>query len=461
MAPERRRALRSIRAWLSRVPVADPVDRSNAVVLQLILLGIVLTAPPPWIYRLAFSDLPLRAGEGTSIALSATVVVFALLGQWLVRRGHFQPALRGFLVVIALVLMLSYAAQGAAANAYEAPLQLAWLVMAGLMAGRRALWLLYAWIAAAILIGTAVDVPLGSDAPADLYGMAMVNLLINLFVAILVDRTTTAFRHALAAAHARERDLVLAGNRLREEIEHRQRVHRQLVHSQKVEVAGRLAAGLAHDLNHLLSLILGYRARAAGSNDPAQRAEALAGIDAAARRAAAVSRRLLSFSRGDDPRPCVFDLNEALQAMRPMLRQLFDASVQLQLAPSDTALPIRMDRSQFELVILNLAANAATAMPGGGTVRISVEARQGERAVATLRDSGIGMDEATLGQAMEPFFTTRAEGTGLGLTVARDVLAAVGAVFTIESRSGHGTTVSVAWPLLEPAQALANATPVD
>lgn len=459
MAPERRRALRSIRAWLSRVPVADPVDRSNAMVLQLILLGIVLTAPPPWIYRLAFSDLPLRPGEGISVALSAIMVVFALLGQWLVRRGHFQSVLRGFLVVIALVLMLSYAGQGAAANAYEAPLQLAWLVMAGLMAGRRALWLLYAWIAAAVLIGTAVDVPLGSDAPADLYAMAVVTLLINLFVAILVDRTTTAFRHALAAAHARERELVLAGNRLREEIEHRQRVHRQLVHSQKVEVAGRLAAGLAHDFNHLLSLILGYRARAANSADPVQRAEALAGIDAAARRAAAVSHRLLSFSRRDEPRPSVFDLDEALSAMRPMLRQLFGAGVRLELAPAEVPLPIRMDRSQFELVILNIAANAEAAMPGGGTFRISVEAHDGERAVATLRDSGMGMDEATLGQAMEPFFTTRAEGTGLGLAVARDVLAAGGATFSIESRSGQGTTVSVAWPLAHATAA--DAAPAD
>ena len=441
---------KAARDWLSRVPIDDPVDRSNAVVLQLILLGIACIAPPQWIYRLAFSDLPLRPGEGISIALSAAVIAFALLGQWLIRRGRFQLVVRGFLAVIALALMLSYVTQGAAANAYEAPLQLAWLVMAGLMAGRVTLWLLYGWVALAILIGTAVDVPRSVDTPSDLYWMATVNLVINLFVAILVDRATTAFRRALAAAHRREQDLALAGERLRGEIAHRQRVHQQLVHSQKVEVAGRLAAGLAHDFNHLLSLILGYRARASASRDEDALAEALAGIDSAARRAAAVSQRLLGFSRRDEPRPCVFDVNDALEAMRPMLRQLFGASVRLEVVPGDGPLPIRMDRSQFELVILNLAANAQAAMPEGGVFEIRSMLREEEpRVTVMLSDDGTGMDEATLRQAMEPFFTTRPEGTGLGLAVVRDVLTAAGATLTLDSATGRGTAVRLDWPFGE------------
>ncbi|MBN8728705.1 MAG: hypothetical protein J0H15_13520 [Xanthomonadales bacterium] len=438
------------RAWLSRVPIADPIDRNNAVVLQLILLGIVITAPPPWIYRLVFSDLPLRPGEGLSAGLSAAVVAFAAAGQWLIRRGHFQVVVRGFLGVIAVVLMLSYVGQGAGANAYEAPLQLAWLVMAGLMAGRRVLWLLYGWIGAAILIGTGIDVPRSPDPAAALFAMAAVNLAINLFVAILVDRASTAFRRALAQAHAREQELILAGNRLREEIEHRQRVHQQLVHSQKVEVAGRLAAGLAHDFNHLLSLILGYRARASASSDADSLAGALAGIDSAARRATAVSQQLLSFSRRGQSEARVFDINEALADMRPMLRQLFAADVRLEIASCAEALPILMDLGQFELVILNLAANSGAAMPQGGEFHIATSlggCEEHPRATATLRDNGIGMDAETRRQALEPFFTTRPQGTGLGLAVARDVLADAGGVLHLESEEGRGTAVFLDWPL--------------
>lgn len=445
------RAWRAVGRWLSYAPIADPVDRSNAVVLQVFFLFLLTTVPPLWFFRLVISDVPLRAGEGFSAMLSGVIVLLVGLGFWLVRRGHFQWVLRSFLIIVALALMASYLAQGAEANRYEAPLQLAWLVMAGLMVGRKALWLLYGWIGLAVLLGTAVDVKTRGVSWANYSADAIVNLMIYLLITLLVDRAATAFRRALTAAHAREQELIVAGQDLREEIVERERIHKQLIHSQKVEVAGRLAAGLAHDFNHLLSLILAYRARASASSDRESLEKALAGIDAATRRATAVSQRLLSFSRrGEGSSQTAFDINLALEEMQPMLRQLFGADVQLTFSDTPRPLPVLMDRSEFELIVLNIAANSHAAMPQGGRFEIATSFEDVDgvgMAYISLSDTGCGMDEATSQQALEPFFTNRSDGTGLGLAVAFDVLAAAGGELTFESTLDVGTTVHLKLPI--------------
>ena len=441
---------RSAGRWLSNAPIADPVDRSNAVVLQIFFLLLLVTVPPLWFYRLVITDIPLRAGEGVSAVLSGVIVLLVALGLWLVRRGRFQWVLRSFLIVVAIALMLSYLAQGAEANRYEAPLQLAWLVMAGLMVGRKALWLLYAWIGLAVLLGTAVDVSTRNLSWANYSVDAIVSLSIFLLITLLVDRAATAFRRALTASYAREQELIVAGQRLREEIVERERIHNQLIHSQKVEVAGRLAAGLAHDFNHLLTLILAYRARASASSDRDGLEKALAGIDSATRRATAVSQRLLSFSGRGEGNKTVFDANLVLEEMQPMLKQLFGAEVQLAFSEAPEPLPVLMDRSEFELIVLNVAANSHSAMPNGGRFEVSTALENAgdlDRVHIDLRDTGFGMDERTSQQALEPFFTGRQGGTGLGLAVAFDVLTAAGGALRLKSAPGAGTTVRLSLPL--------------
>lgn len=436
-------------AWLGNTPHADPVDRANAVVLQILFAALLASVPPLWFYRLALTDIPLRPGEGVSIAFSAGIVVLAAVGFWLIRRGHFQRVLRVFLIVVAVALMASHLSQGAEANRYEAPLQLAWLVMAGLMVGRKALWALYAWLGLAVVLGTWVDVSSRQLDWVERGVDALVSLMIYLFVTLLVDRAATAFRRALADALAREQQVIVAGQRLREEMQERERVHRQLIQSQKMEVAGRLAAGLAHDFNHLLSLILAYRAHASASTDKAGLEQALSGIDAAARRATAVSQRLLSFSGRGEGRKEVFDVNPALEQMQPMLRQMFNAEVQLGFSDSPMPLPVYMDRGEFELIVLNIAANSRAAMPHGGRFDI-ITGHRGEGSDATvlvsLRDTGQGMDEATRQRALEPFFSGREGGTGLGLAVASDVLIAAGGALWLESAPENGTTVRLELP---------------
>src|SRR5690625_460312 len=354
-------------SWLGSLPIDDPVDRSNAKVLQVVFLCLLLAVPLLWIYRLALVDVPLRDGEGIALVSAGAITALSAVGVWLVRRGRFRPVVRYFLVAIAISLMLSYFMQGFTANRYQAPLQMAWLIMAGLMVSRRALWLLYAWICAAVAVGVAIDVNRLEVSAGDYALDGVVTLLIFMLVTLLIDRTSTAFRAALGASWLRQLELQKTGDRLRDEIARREQVHSQLIHSQKIETAGRLAAGLAHDFNHLLSLIMSYRQAALNSTDQPGLEAALDGIDSATRRASAVSQRLLTFSgRGEASRES-FDVNAALDDMQPMLRQLLGAEIGLAIKRHAGALAVRMESGAYELVGPNVADNAATGMRWGGS----------------------------------------------------------------------------------------------
>lgn len=446
--------------WLGSLPIADPVDRSNAKVLQVIFICLLCTVPLMWIYRLTLVDVPLREGEWVALLSAGVITTLSAVGVWLIRRGRFRLVARYFLVGIAISLMLSYSMQGFTANRYEAPLQMAWLIMAGLMVSRRALWLLYAWICAAVAVGVAIDVNRLEVSAGDYALDGVVTLLIFMLATLLIDRTSTAFRAALGASRLRQLELQKTGDRLRDEIARREQVHSQLIHSQKIETAGRLAAGLAHDFNHLLSLIMSYRQAALDSTNQQNLEMALDGIDSATRRASAVSQRLLTFSgRGEASRES-FDVNAVLDDMQPMLRQLLGAEIGLAIQHHAGTLPVRMDRGEFELVVLNMAANARTAMPRGGHFKIAVSRAQsgsGECAVIVLEDTGHGMDSKTLARAREPFYTRSSGGSGLGLTVAADVIEATGGRLDIDSQPGRGTRVSVSLPLSAAADSPADA----
>lgn len=442
------RPWRGARDWLRDVPVADEVDRRNAPTLQIVLLLLASTPPLAWLYRAAFSPLPWRPGEFASMCMSLALSVLAALCCGLIRRGRFQAGLRVPLLMIAVSLMAAYATQGMAANRYEAVMQVVWLIIAGLMAGRRALWLMYAWIALAFAVGTLVDVRAGGPDPWPALAVdGVINALIMLFVAVVVDRSAAALRESLAAATARGNELAQAKARLEAEITERERLYAQLIHSQKIEAVGRLATGVAHDFNHLLSLILGYAAQGRNSGDIAKVRQALDGVDAAARRASAVSRKLLTFGHRGETTLVVFDVNAALAEMQPMLRQLLGPEVRIAFEPARDAPEVCMDLAQFELVVLNLAANAGAAMPQGGRFSLSVHSLA-QQVELRFSDNGHGMDEVVCARAFEPFFTTRAagEGTGLGLAVAADVVAARGGRLVVDSVPGQGTTLRMQLP---------------
>jgi signal transduction histidine kinase len=438
--------------WLRRIPIDDPVDRRNAPALQIVLLLLGILSPMMWLYRIFLTAIPWRPGETQGLALDVLVSTAALAGVWLIRRGRLQLAVRQVLIVIAATTILAYATNGFNAGRYEQPLLVVWIVLAGLMVGRRALWWMFAATVVAFAAGEVFDArhtanPL--DSPFNLLMDFVINLAMFLLIAVVVDRAARALREALAEASLRGDALARTNRQLEIEMAERASTQEQLIHAQKVEVVGRLASGIAHDFNHLLALMLGYAAKGRNSENSADLKQALVGMEAAARRGVAVTHKLLDFGRHDATRLERFDVVAALRELQPMLRQLFDPRVRIVNELPACELPIRFDRTHFDLIVLNIAANANQAMPEGGEFHIELCDVDHEAQVEIeLRDTGHGMSEAVQARLFEPFFTTRPPGlgTGLGLSVARSVLDAHGGGIAVQSAPGKGAAFRVHLP---------------
>jgi len=231
----------------------------------------------------------------------------------------------------------------------------------------------------------------------------------------------------------------------------------QLRQAQKMEAVGLLAGGVAHDFNNLLTVIAGYAE--ALLNDvgtaPAMKDD-LTQISRAAEQAAALTRQLLAFSRRQVLKPEVLDLNDSIAKIEKMLRRLIGEDISLLVSKSARPALIKADPGQIEQVILNLVVNARDAIESGG--RISVESSHVELSepggaprscvMLAVRDTGLGMDEATRARVFEPFFTTkeRGRGTGLGLATVYGIVEQSGGTITVSSEPGFGSTFKVYLP---------------
>jgi len=237
----------------------------------------------------------------------------------------------------------------------------------------------------------------------------------------------------------------------------------RLARASRLESVGRLAGGISHDFNNLLTAILGAAESARlglPADSPAQ--VELAEIVAATGRAADLTRQLLAFARRQPVEPVVFDLAEDLREMEPILRRLLGASIQLSVGTDGAPARVRADRSQIEQVMLNLVVNARDAMPGGGALRISLERRTLDRdtaeretdgdagpfVVLEVSDTGVAMEPDVLERIFEPFFTTKdvSEGTGLGLATSYGIVRQSGGFLTVTSERGRGTCFRVYLP---------------
>jgi PAS domain S-box-containing protein len=244
----------------------------------------------------------------------------------------------------------------------------------------------------------------------------------------------------------------------------RVRLEQQLRQAQKLEAVGRLAGGIAHDFNNILAAIITHAQLVRDDLEPGDaRAADLLEIEQTAQRGAALTRRLLSFSRPEVGETHVQPLRPVLEGMEPMLRRLLVSQVELELILPNEELWIRAADGQMEQILMNLAINARDAMPEGGVVRIALSAltiRPGEANAAlpgaipgrwaelTVHDDGVGMDEETLARLFEPFFTTKPSGlgTGLGLTTVRGIVRALGGHVYATSAPSSGTTMRVLIP---------------
>ena len=235
----------------------------------------------------------------------------------------------------------------------------------------------------------------------------------------------------------------------------------ELRQAQKMEAIGRLAGGVAHDFNNMLMLMSGYEAQLLEDPQLSEASRAICQqLVAATKRAASLTRQLLAFSRKHPIAPGVVDLNEIVAGMEKMLPRLLADPVLLKISMSPEALPIYADRSQIELMIINLALNARDAMPHGGTLSMATGSEklengeiQGEEtgksyAVLRVNDTGHGMSPEVSAHIFEPFFTTKAlgKGTGLGLSTVYGIVEQAGGHITFESEPGQGTTFRIYLP---------------
>jgi len=248
--------------------------------------------------------------------------------------------------------------------------------------------------------------------------------------------------------------------------------------SQKTQAIGRLAGGIAHDLNNALTAISGYAELALNAVPAPHVARAdIEEIRKAAERAAAVMRQLLAFSRRELLEPRVFDLNAAVTGVGRMLSHLIGSDVQLQSRLESDLPPIYGDPGQVEQAIVNLALNARDAMPDGGTLTCETLVRQvddefarkhrapmaaGEYVVLLVSDTGHGMTQSTQSRIFEPFFTTKAsgKGTGLGLSMVFGTVKQSGGFIFVESEVGLGTTFSLYFPPAPKSKELPRLAPV-
>ena len=245
----------------------------------------------------------------------------------------------------------------------------------------------------------------------------------------------------------------------------RKALEAQLLQAQNMEAVGQLAGGIAHDFNNLLTVILGHSAvleRKLAMEDP--RLKGVVEIKKAGERAAALTRKLLAFSRNQVLRPRVIAVNRLIRGMEEMLGSLLGNGVELVTDLDPAAGHIEADPQQIEQAILNLAINARDAMPQGGLLLIESQRQDfengapapgslppGSYSVVTLMDSGCGIDEETRARIFEPFFTTKGPGvgTGMGLSAALGIVNQSGGAISVSSELGCGTTFKIYLPLLE------------
>lgn len=233
----------------------------------------------------------------------------------------------------------------------------------------------------------------------------------------------------------------------------------------KLETLGQLTGGVAHDFNNLLTPIVGaldmlHRRFA----DDARARRLITGALDASERAATLVQRLLSFARRQHLEARTIDVGELIRGIHDLVQRSIGPHVNVQVKIEDGLPPARIDPNQLELAILNLAVNASDAMSGGGTLAIEVQKRElaagevgelpaGPYVRLAVRDTGTGMDEATIQRAIEPFFTTKGpgEGTGLGLSMVHGLAAQSGGTLRLISRPGDGTTAEIWLPAIDGA----------
>ncbi|MBN2809881.1 MAG: response regulator [Deltaproteobacteria bacterium] len=249
--------------------------------------------------------------------------------------------------------------------------------------------------------------------------------------------------------------------------EERKNLQTQLLQAQKMDAIGRLAGGVAHDFNNMLTIILGHGEALLDElqpEDPLR--EDVVQILEAGRRSAALTRQLLVFSRKQTQQLKVLSLNDLISNLNKMLQRLIGENIAVELLLEEGLAPVKADPGQLEQVIVNLAVNARDAMPEGGrliieTANVELDDLYCKRHAKmipagcyvrlSLTDTGCGMDQDTQAKIFEPFFTLKkqGEGTGLGLATVYGIVKQSGGYIWVYSEPEHGSTFKIYFPRVE------------
>jgi two-component system, cell cycle sensor histidine kinase and response regulator CckA len=257
------------------------------------------------------------------------------------------------------------------------------------------------------------------------------------------------------------------------DITERKRVEGHLFQSQKMETVGKLAGGIAHEFNTIMTTIIGHSeillSDLPTGNPLCKNAQE---IRQAADRAATLTRQLLAYGRKQILQPKVLDLTALIGDMEGMLRQLMGRDTDVRIVPSVGLKPVRIDAGQIEQVVMNIVMNAADAMPNGGKLTLETanvtldeeyvrgfsDLKEGEYVMLAITDTGAGMSENVKARLFEPFFTTKGvgNGTGLGLAACHGIIKQSGGHIAVYSEPGRGATFKIYLPQVEqPTKALA------
>ena len=250
---------------------------------------------------------------------------------------------------------------------------------------------------------------------------------------------------------------------IKQDVTEKKKLESQYRHAQKMEAVGRLAGGVAHDFNNMLSVINGYTELSLENvRDAYKTTKYLQNIKTAVSRAASLTKQLLAFSRQQVVFPKVINVSDVITNVLGMLRTAVGDDVSMVFKPTPSLGAIEADVGQLEQVLMNLVVNARDAMPGGGEITIETcdvdldeayqrrhePVRPGAYVMLSVSDTGCGMDEAIKAQIFEPFFTTKpvGKGTGLGLSTVYGIIKQSGGYIWVYSEPDQGTTFKLFFP---------------
>ncbi len=275
---------------------------------------------------------------------------------------------------------------------------------------------------------------------------------------------------AVAPIESREGNIVGVSN-VGQDISRIKKLEADLIEAQKMELIAHLTAGVTHDFNNILGIVLGYSQMMLEDMLPdSPLHQSVTAICRAAERGAGLTKQLLIFSRKETLQPVVLNLNEVVNGIASMLRQLVDEGINLTIECGAKESPIRADAGYLGQVLMNLVVNARDAMPSGGEIYVTtsnivyteaspkrqLEMRPGEYVLLSVRDTGQGMTDEVKSRLFEPFFTSKpkGKGTGLGLTTCQTIIKQFGGYVHFVSEIGKGTTFEIYFPREAPAALL-------